>query len=103
MITVENNQLVVAGSITYDNAAELLEQGCTLLKQGSIKTIDLSAIEKADSTAISLLLAWRGTAQQQNNSLEFKNYPANLKNLAELYGVFELLGNQQEGEKPPLA
>jgi phospholipid transport system transporter-binding protein len=45
-----------------------------------------------DSAAVSLLLEWQRTARAANRRIEFVNLPENLKSLAALYGVSELLG-----------
>ena len=59
---------------------------------GSGVTIDLAGITEVDSTAVSLLLEWRRQATAAGRSIRYVNLPANLKSLAELYGVSELLG-----------
>jgi phospholipid transport system transporter-binding protein len=44
-----------------------------------------------DSAAVSLLLEWRRAAHGGNRRIEYVNLPDNLKSLAALYGVAELL------------
>jgi phospholipid transport system transporter-binding protein len=41
---------------------------------------------------VSLLLEWRRRARHASRTVRYVNLPANLKSLAELYGVTELLG-----------
>jgi phospholipid transport system transporter-binding protein len=41
---------------------------------------------------VSLLLEWRRQARRANRTIRYVNLPANLKSLAELYGVTDLLG-----------
>jgi phospholipid transport system transporter-binding protein len=45
-----------------------------------------------DSSAVSLLLEWRRTAQAAARRVEFVSIPPNLQSLADLYGVADLLG-----------
>ncbi|HET9576626.1 MAG TPA: STAS domain-containing protein [Usitatibacter sp.] len=54
-------------------------------------TIDFSAINGVDSSAVALLLEWRRQAQRLGKTLTFVNLPQNLLALAKLYGVAELI------------
>jgi phospholipid transport system transporter-binding protein len=82
--------LAVSGRMTMAEAAHLLEDGCAAL--ASPTTIfDLSAVTVADSAALSVLFGWLRAAQQRNIAVTFRNTPANLLSLAEVYGVTELL------------
>jgi len=55
-------------------------------------TVDLSGVTEVDSAAVSLLLEWRRQALRAKRTIRFSNIPANLKSLATVYGVSELLG-----------
>ena len=54
--------------------------------------VDLKGVTEVDSAGVSLLLEWRRAASGANRQIEFVHLPANLKSLAVLYGVAELLG-----------
>jgi len=56
--------------------------------------VDLSGLTEVDSAAISLLLEWRRAAQRDKRKITYINLPDNLKSLATLYGVTELLGEE---------
>lgn len=60
-------------------------------QSGDTIEIDFSGLEKVDSSAVSLMLAWMREAQLNKASLRFTNVPDNLSSLAKLYGVAELL------------
>jgi phospholipid transport system transporter-binding protein len=60
-------------------------------KSGGILTIDFEQLEKVDSSAVSLMLAWVREAQRSEVKIEFTHVPHNLFSLANLYGVAELL------------
>lgn len=77
--------------MTIANVRSLLREGAGQI-QGPEITIDLAGVTEVDSTAVSLLLEWRRQAAGANRTLRYVNLPANLKSLAELYGVSELLG-----------
>jgi phospholipid transport system transporter-binding protein len=57
-------------------------------------TVDLSAVTEVDSSALSLLLEWRREAGRNGRAIRYLNLPVNLKSLADLYGVTELLGDK---------
>jgi len=91
MIVCDGNQCTVQGPITADNVVSLLEQGARQFT-GPRVTIDLSGVTEVDSTALSLLLEWRREAARSGREVLYRNLPASMKSLAELYGVTELLG-----------
>ena len=64
------------------------------LFNGERVVIDLAGVTEVDSSAVSLLLEWRREAARAHRQIELSNLPENLKTLAALYGVLELLGAQ---------
>ncbi len=91
MISCENGRCTVQGPVTLEHAVSLLAQGNGLFT-GQQVVVDLAAVTEVDSSALSLLLEWRREAGRNGRSIRYLNLPANLKSLAELYGVTELLG-----------
>ncbi len=85
---------MVSGRLTLDTArgaAEALFNGGLRIAEGERLTVDLSGVEAVDSSAISVLLQWLRLAQQKKISLVFINLPANLRSLADLYSVADVL------------
>jgi len=91
MIACNDGRCTVQGPITVDNVVALLAQGNGLFSAAQV-TVDLSAVTDVDSSALSLLLEWRREAGRNRRAIRYLNLPANLKSLAQLYGVTELLG-----------
>lgn len=91
MIVCNEDRCTIEGPVTADNVLSLLAQGAQQLT-GPRMTIDLSGVTEVDSTALSLLLEWRREAIRNGREVRFRNLPASMKSLAELYGVSELLG-----------
>ena len=91
MIDCNGDRCAVRGPITIDNVVALLAEGNGLFSAAQA-TVDLAAVTEVDSSALSLLLEWRREAGRNGRSIRYLNLPANLKSLAELYGVTELLG-----------
>lgn len=76
--------------LTVNNATAVLRDGLAAIAGGQ-DSIDVSQVAVVDSSAVAILLAWRRAAQQRGMALELGALPANLKSLAELYGVTALL------------
>jgi len=91
MIVCNEDRCTIEGPVTADNVLSLLAQGAQQLT-GPRMTVDLSGVTELDSTALSLLLEWRREAIRNGREVRFRNLPASMKSLAELYGVTELLG-----------
>lgn len=77
-------------TLTVNNAALALAAGSRAIAQGQ-REIDLAGISAVDSAAVATLLAWQRAAQAKGIALRFTNSPANLRSLADLYGVTALL------------
>ena len=58
---------------------------------GSELTVDASAMERFDSSALAVLLQLRRDALAQGKTFSVKGLPPRLRELAGLYGVAELL------------
>ncbi|MFN7085343.1 MAG: lipid asymmetry maintenance protein MlaB [Burkholderiales bacterium] len=99
MISCEGDRCRLEGAVNSGNVIALLEESKRLFTAPRI-TVDLAGLTEVDSTAISLLLEWRRQAQRDNRRISFVNLPDNLRSLAALYGVTELLGEAgEEGRK----
>ena len=90
MITCSGDRCTLQGPVNMANVESLLEEGGRRIA-GSQVTIDLSGVTEVDSSALSLLLEWRRRALQAGRTVRYVNVPANLRSLAELYGITELL------------
>jgi len=82
---------MLKGAVNLETALALREEGLRLFTANEV-TLDLSAVTEVDSAAVSLLFEWRRAALAANRSIRYVNFPDNLKSLAELYGVTELVG-----------
>jgi phospholipid transport system transporter-binding protein len=91
MITCDGGRCSVAGPLTIASAAQLAEEGRRMFVAEHV-VVDLQGVTEVDSAAVSLLLEWRRAAASAKRRIEFTHLPANLKSLAALYGVAELLG-----------
>jgi phospholipid transport system transporter-binding protein len=90
MIVCEAGRCTLQGPITMSNVTGVLQESAKLF-EGRDVLVDLSGVTEVDSAAVSLLLEWRREALRAKRRIEYTNVPSNLKSLADLYGVSELL------------
>ncbi len=90
MIRVEGERLYVSGAATLATAAQLIEEARGPLEAG-VSAIDLGEVTELDSSLLAVLFAWMRAAKLRQRPLALARLPADLKSLAQLYGVAELL------------
>lgn len=90
MIVCDDGRCTLRGPITIDNVVSLLAQGNGLFTAPQV-TVDLAQVTEVDSSAVSLLLEWHREAGRNGRAVRFLKLPDNLKSLATLYGVTELI------------
>ncbi len=89
MIRVEGDRLYVSGAATLANAAQLIEESRALV--ASVRTVDFGEVTELDSSLLAVLIAWMRDAKAQGRALSFSRLPQDLRTLAQLYGVAQLL------------
>lgn len=84
------------GDLSLESARVLWEQGRQLLGQGPL-TLDLGGVVRADSAGLAVLVALTREARTRGTPLSFVNIPAQLRNLAAVSGVEDLLPLEAAG------
>lgn len=77
-------------ALDFTNAKALLQEGLDAVSRGE-GDYDLGPLAQVDSASVAVMLAWQRAAVRSGRRLRFLNVPPNLVNLADLYGVTELL------------
>ena len=90
MIACEGGRCRVDGPLTIENITAVLDESERLFAAPEV-VVDLAAVTEVDSSAVSLLLQWQRSARQGGRTIRYSNLPPNLKSLARLYGVAELI------------
>ena len=90
VVLSNDGKLSVEGSITFNNVVAVVERGIALFNHDDL-VIDLTRVAEVDSSAVSLLLEWQREAGRRHRRMYFANMPQNLRGLAQLYGVSELI------------
>jgi phospholipid transport system transporter-binding protein len=86
--------LPLKGGLTFETIPAVLEESAQYAARPDLPeklTIDFAEVTDVDSAAVALLLDWRRMAMKRGKTLVFVNLPANLLELAELYGVAEII------------
>jgi len=90
VIRREGESLILEGPVTLDTVPGLASSAREHLHQG-VRAIDFRGVTDVDSAAVALALDWVRYAAGNNASLHLQNLPQAMRNLAQLYGVSELL------------
>ena len=90
MIEFSDGVLKVTSPMRIGNARQLYEDGSSIIAAGTCK-VDLSAVDDADSSALSVLLRWTSIARAQGSDLQITNMPTSVRSLQELYGIESIL------------
>ena len=84
--------IALSGPLTSREVPGLFRDSQPWQSKGMPEIVDLSAVEKADSSALALLLEWASWAQAANRPIRFINVPRALCVLASLSQIGDLLG-----------
>lgn len=85
------DRLDVSGALTFETTPALFNQARGLLN-GEVRTVNLAAVTRVDSSGLALLLEWQASSRQRGASLVFEDAPPDLLRLAELSESRALLG-----------
>ncbi len=88
MTNAEN--LVLDGPVTIATVPRLVNRISSQLSAG-VRSVDFSGIAEIDSAAVAYALEWQRQAEASHVKIELINFPEVLRNLANLYGVMDLL------------
>ncbi|MGB8857079.1 MAG: STAS domain-containing protein [Burkholderiales bacterium] len=89
-VSAENNRLALSGPVVIQTLKSLQTEGLARIAAGDL-VVDMKDVTEADSTAVSLLMELRRAAATHSRKLSVVNMPDNVRSLARLYGVTELL------------
>jgi phospholipid transport system transporter-binding protein len=84
---------LLSGVLDYLSGPALREQGGRLIgaSQAEVCVIDCGAVEKSSSVGLSLLLAFMRDAKAAAKSLAVRGLPADMRDIASVSGLLEVL------------
>ena len=89
MIRRDGERLIISGPVTLANVAQLVEEAKAQV--ASVGAVDLGEVTEVDSSLLAVLIAWLREAKAGGRTLTYARLPEDLRTLAQLYGVAELL------------
>ena len=81
----------VVGSLHFSTVSALLQAGAQAVTAGRAAVIDLSTVAESDSSGLALLIEWLSLAKASQHTLRYENIPSQMRQLANLSDVEELL------------
>jgi phospholipid transport system transporter-binding protein len=81
----------VSGELTFGTVREVLQLSQSLFADAAALDIDLSGVSGADSAGLALLMEWYRLASRANKAIRFIGVPDQLRALAKISDVDELL------------
>lgn len=89
MIQLDGDRMRVSGPLTLETARAAART--VICPECKVSVVDLGAVTTVDSSALSVLMQWSRQARAHAWPLTFTNVPQNLRSLADLYDVAEML------------
>lgn len=84
------DRIEVAGTMTLPAAKSLLAEGTAILTRADA-VFDLAGVTDVDSSGLAVVFGWQRAAKRLGKNIRIANPPHNLRSLADVYGVSELL------------
>ena len=84
-------RFVVDGPLTFETAAEALEQSKALFSEYDTLEVDLSQVSQGDSAGLALLLEWVNWAKYYVREIKYHGVPQQILSIAKISEVEELL------------
>lgn len=100
MFERSDDRVVIRSAMTFSQSVALRDTVLGALDRDGL-TIDLGQVQESDSTALSLMLEWQRGAKARGWTVRYANLPSNLRSLAEVYGVLELLSLREAAPAEP--
>ena len=84
------DRVEVTGAMTLSEAKGLLAEGDGFIARADT-VFDLAGVTDVDSSGLAVVFGWQRAAKRLGKQIRIANPPHNLRSLADVYGVGELL------------
>lgn len=90
---ISQGHYILKGQLNFKSVPELWEKHKVSLfaDQTEVIDIDLSQLERSDSSGLALLVEWYREAEQDGKKITFLNLPAQMYEIARVSGLNEIL------------
>ena len=87
-----DNSYLISGELNMQTVPALLEQVEPILNRSQDEVcFDLQAVTRSDSAGLALLVEWMQFARQRDRKLSFRNLPDQLRDIARISGLEDIL------------
>lgn len=90
----------LAGALDKTSVPTLRDAADTLVDAPEV-LLDLCDVTRMDSAGLALLVDWQGQARGRRTKLRFRNLPAGIAAIAEVYGLGAVLPAEVFGTREP--
>lgn len=88
----DDHSYLIRGELNMQTVPDMLKQAEPILADGREELVfDLQGISRTDSAGLALLVEWMQAAGQQQTRITFRNLPTQLRDIARVSGLEELL------------
>lgn len=84
-------RLTLSGALDFDSVVKLRPLLRDYLQPGGEVCVNLKRVGHCNSAGLALLLQWVEDARRQGSSIQFRNIPGSLAEIAELYNLTGLI------------
>lgn len=90
---IAQGHYILKGQLNFKSVPVLWSKNRTILFADEISTldVDLSQLERSDSSGLALLVEWYREAELQNKKITFFNLPSQMYDIARISGLNEIL------------
>ncbi|MEA3302909.1 MAG: STAS domain-containing protein [Pseudomonadota bacterium] len=84
-------RLTLCGSLDFDTVASLRPLLRRYLRPGEAVSVNLKRVGRCNSAGLALLLQWVEDARGQGSTIQYRNLPHSLTEIADLYDLKSLI------------
>ena len=90
---ISDGHYLLRGQLSFESVPQMWSQHKDALFDDTSNTleIDLSGLQRSDSSGLALLVEWYRSAEQRNKMISFVNIPAQMLDIAMLSGLDDIL------------
>ncbi len=98
---IASGHYILKGQLNFETVPELWEKHKISLftDETDVLDIDLSQLERSDSSGLALLVEWYREAEQEGKQITFLNLPEQMYEIARISGLNEILPLAEKPEK----
>jgi phospholipid transport system transporter-binding protein len=91
---ISETDFILNGDLIFSAVAKIYEDNLSLFKNASAQlNISLAGVKHVDSSGLALIVEWYRMTKKNHQQLKITNMPTQMRDLAKLSSIDELLNN----------